>query len=246
MKIGCAILRRVALACVLAACAAAAAAQDGELLEYQQEVGGGIGLTSYIGDASGSPFSNPGLAVSAIWRRNLNARMVVKANLGMGHISGDTKGTFLPTDPNSQTIEGGLPTEVSFSRNLMDIGAQFELNFLGYGLGASYKGLCRWTPYVLAGAGLTLGFGGGGSFAGGMNVPLGVGVKYKVRPRLNVGFEWTFRFTTCDKLDDSDQATKLDDPLGVKSGSFKNKDCYTLALIFVTYDISPKYRKCNN
>ena len=80
----------------------------------------------------------------------------------------------------------------------------------------------------------------------GLNIPMGVGVKYKIRPRLNVGFEWTFRFTTCDKLDDSGHRTKLDDPLGVQSGTFKNKDCYTMALIMLTYDISPKYRKCNN
>ena len=27
---------------------------------------------------------------------------------------------------------------------------------------------------------------------------------------------------------------------------FKNKDCYQMVYIFLTYDISPKYRKCNN
>lgn len=237
---------RLFLTMFLVTCSAVAAAQDGDLLQYQQEIGGGIGLMNYIGDANGSPFRRPGLAISGIWRRNLNQRMVIKANLGMGHISGDTKGSFLPADPNSLTPEGGQPTAVSFSRNLMDMGAQFEFNFLGYGLGQAYKGLYRWTPYVLAGAGLTFGFGGGGKFAGGLNIPMGVGVKYKIRPRLNVGFEWTFRFTTCDKLDDSGHRTKLDDPLGVQSGTFKNKDCYTMALIMLTYDISPKYRKCNN
>lgn len=238
--------RSLTILCIVCAMPIVAWAQDGDLLEYQQEIGGGIGLTNYIGDANGSPFKHPGLAAALIWRRNLNARMVVKTNMAFGHISGDTKGTFLPTDPNSRTPEGGLPTSVHFSRNLMDVGAQFEFNFLGYGLGAGYKGLHRWTPYVLAGAGVTLGFGGGGTFAGGLNIPMGVGVKYKIRPRLNVGFEWTFRFTTCDKLDDSGQPTKLDDPLGVKSGSFKNKDCYTMALLMLTYDISPIYRKCNN
>ena len=158
--------------CALCTMAFAAMAQDGDLLEYQQEIGGGIGLTNYIGDANGSPFKRPGLAASVIWRRNLNARMVVKANCAYGHISGDTKGAFLPTDPNSETPEGGTPTAVSFSRNVTDLGVQFEFNFLGYGMGASYKGLYRWTPYVLAGAGLTLGFGGGGKFVGGLNIPI--------------------------------------------------------------------------
>ena len=238
--------RHLITLCILWAMTLAAHGQDGDLLEYQQEIGGGLGLTHYIGDANGSPLKHPGVAASVIWRRNLNARMVVKTNLAYGHISGNTKGTFLPTDPTSQTPEGGQPTSVHFSRNLIDAGAQFEFNFLGYGMGAGYKGLHRWTPYILAGAGVTMGFGGGGRFAGGLNIPMGVGVKYKIRPRLNVGFEWTFRFTTCDKLDDSAEATKLNDPLGVKSGSFKNKDCYTMALLMLTYDISPKYRKCNN
>jgi len=34
--------------------------QDGELLEYQQEVGAGLGLMSYIGDAGGGVMANHG------------------------------------------------------------------------------------------------------------------------------------------------------------------------------------------
>ena len=85
-----------------------------------------------------------------------------QGQLGHGHISGNTKGQFIPTDPLSQTPEGGSRTAVNFSRNLWTAGAQFEFNFLGYGMGAAYKGLSRWTPYLLAGAGMTIGFGGGG------------------------------------------------------------------------------------
>lgn len=222
-------------------------AQTGELLEYQQEIGGGIGLSSYIGDANGSFLKHPGLMGTAIWRRNFNPRMVLKTYAAMGHISGDTKGTYIPTDPLSHTPIGGeQATTISFSRNLIGAGVQFELNFLGYGMGAAYKGLSRWTPYLLAGMGFTIGFGGGGSTTGGLNIPLGVGFRYKLRPRLNLGFEWTINFTSTDKLDDADFSTKLDDPYGIKGDVFKNKDCYTKAFIFVTYDISPKYRKCNN
>lgn len=224
-----------------------AVAQDGELLEYQQEIGGGVGFSSYLGDAGGGFLSHPGLLGTVIWRRNLNPRMVVKANGAIGHISGNTKGYFVPTDPLSKTPEGGAPAAtIHFGRNILDLGAQFEFNFLGYGLGASYKGYSRWTPYLMAGAGLTLGFGGGTSATGGLNIPLGVGFRYKLKPRLNIGFEWSFRFTTADRLDDSPGLTKLNDPLGIESGMFKNKDCYQMCFVFLTYDISPKYRKCNN
>ena len=227
--------------------AVATSAQDGELLVYQQEIGGGVGISNYLGDASGGFMANPGLMGTLLWRRNLNERMVVKANAAMGHISGNTEGVFIPTDPLSRTAEGGTATSVlRFSRNLVDVGAQFEFNFLGYGLGESYKGLSRWTPYMMAGVGFTMGFGGGAKVAAGMNIPLGVGFKYKLRPRLNIGMEWGFRFTTSDHLDDPSGVVKLSDPLGIESGMFKNKDCYQMLFVYVTYDISPKYRKCNN
>lgn len=226
---------------------AAAHAQDDELLEYQQEIGGGIGLSSYIGDAGGGFFTSPGFMGTLIWRRNFNPRMAMKVNLGYNHISGDTEGLFLPEDAYSQTPEGGIEARtIHFSRQLMDLGAQFEFNFLGYGLGAAYKGVKRWTPYLLGGVAITLATGGGASAAGAFTIPLGAGFRYKLRPRLNLGAEWSINFTTSDRLDDANYPTRLDDPYGVESGMFKNKDCYMKAFVFLTYDISPKYRKCNN
>jgi hypothetical protein len=79
-----------------------------------------------------------------------------------------------------------------------------------------------------------------------MNIPVGIGVKYKLKPRVNLGFEWTVRFSTTDKLDATPTGTQLKDPYGIKSGMFKNKDCYSFAMFFITYDMFPKYRKCNN
>ena len=227
--------------------AAQASAQDGELLEYQQEVGGGLGISSYIGDAGGHLFKNPGFLGTLIWRRNFNPRMSVKVNIGYGHVSGDTKGLFIPEDAWSQTPEGGTEARtIHFSRQLVDAGAQFEFNFLGYGLGAAYKGMKRWTPYLVGGVGVVIATGGGAPAAAGMTIPLGIGFRYKLLPRLNIGFEWTANFTTTDRLDDTSATTQLKDPYGVESGMFKNKDCYMKTFVFLTYDISPKYRNCNN
>ena len=239
-------MNRAGMTTLLLAFSLALHAQEGELLEYQQEIGGGAGLMNYIGDSGGSPFKHPWPMLSVFWRRNFNQRMVVRTHLVGGHISGNTKGVFTPTDPLSKTPEGGTATTVKFSRNVLEAGAQFEFNFFGYGLGASYKGLKPWTPYLLLGAGLTTGFGGGGKFVAGFNIPVGIGFRYKVKQRLNLGFEWAVRFTTSDRLDDSGDATKLNDPYGTRSGMFKNKDCYTTMMFSISYDISPKYRKCNN
>lgn len=221
-------------------------AQDGEDLEYRMELGGGMGACFYLGDANKTPFANLSGMGGLIVRRIFNPRMCVKANVAMGHIRGNTNGYFLPVDADSQTPEGGTPCEVSFSRNVLDVGAQFEMNFWGYGMSGGYKENSRITPYALAGMGFTMGMGGGGSACGALNLPIGVGVKYKMRPRLNIGLEWTMRFSTSDNLDDTGRTTTLQHPYGIKSVGLKNKDCYSFTMLYVTYDLSPKYRKCNN
>ena len=234
---------RTAIAvCCLLFCFTAKAEEE---LEYKMDMGAGLGGCFYLGDANGSPFSNLSMMGAITARRILNARMAVKANLAFGHIHGTTSG-FIPIDAYTPGPLGGLPTQVNFSRNVMDLGVQFELNFWGFGTGVGYKGNSRITPYILAGAGITVGMGGGAGSCGGMNIPVGIGVKYKLKPRVNLGFEWTVRFSTTDKLDATPTGTQLKDPYGIKSGMFKNKDCYSFAMFFITYDMFPKYRKCNN
>lgn len=216
-----------------------------EEIEYKMDMGAGLGGCFYMGDANSSPFADLSVMGAITARRILNARMAVKANLAFGHIHGQSSG-FIPVNAYSQTQEGGTPTTIKFSRNVMDLGVQFELNFWGFGTGVGYKGNSRITPYILAGAGVTVGMGGGADACAGMNIPVGVGVKYKLKPRVNIGFEWTMRFSTSDKLDATPAGTQLNDPYGVKSAMFKNKDSYSFAMFFITYDMFPKYRKCNN
>ena len=61
----------------------------------------------------------------------------------------------------------------------------------------------------------------------------------------NDGF--SFRFSMSDRLDVSERTSPtLNDPLGIKSSGMKNKDSYSFFALFLTYDLMPKYRKCNN
>ena len=235
--------KAIAICCLLLLALGSHAEEE---LEYKMDMGGGIGGCFLMGDAGSTPFANLSLMGAITARRIFNPRMALKANLAFGHVHGSTSGTFIPTDAYSQSPQGGTTTVVDFKRNIMDIGIQYELNFLGYGSGASYKGLSRIAPYILVGVGMTIGMGGGADACYGMNIPVGVGVKYKVMPRVNIGFEWTARFSTTDKLDATPDGTQLCDPYGVSSGMFKNKDCYSFSMFFITYDMFPKYRKCNN
>jgi len=80
-----------------------------------------------------------------------------------------------------------------------------------------------------------------------MNIPVGMGVKYKLAERINIGVEWTVRLTTTDKLDVTGKSgLVLDDPYGIEGKGLKNKDSYSLILAYISYDLFPKYRKCNN
>ncbi|MDO5488826.1 MAG: DUF6089 family protein [Bacteroidaceae bacterium] len=217
-----------------------------EDLEYEMELGGSLGTSFYLGDVNSTPFAHLSGMGGIVARRVFNPRMALKGNLSVAHLSGKSDGYFIPSDPNSGTAAGGEAVNVSFKRNVIDLGAQFEMNFWGYGMGHTYKNHSRITPYALAGMGLTLA-PGGAETAFALNLPVGVGVKYKVRPRLNIGLEWTMRFTTSDALDaGSKEMSQLIHPYGIKSVGLKNKDCYSFTMVFVTYDLCPKYRKCNN
>jgi hypothetical protein len=129
---------------------------------------------------------------------------------------------------------------------LLELGAQYELHFFAYGNGEGYKGTRRLAPYIFAGAGVVYAPAPAKHVVT-ANIPLGVGLKFKVAPRLNLGCEISYRFTFSDNLDVVHrEGAVLDDPYGINSGLMKNKDGYSFMSVFLTYDLSPKYRKCNN
>ncbi len=213
---------------------------------YQAEIGGGLGPDFYLGDVSSTPFKHPSAMIGGVVRKIFNPRMAIKGNLAFANLRGKSDGYFIPVNAYDPSPEGGQPTTVSFKRNVVDLGAQFEFNFFGFGIGEAYKGNKRITPYLLAGLGFTLATGGGGGTNVGMNFPVGAGVKYKWKPRVNVGAEWTFRFTTMDTLDKNGGQTSLAHPYAVSSVGLKNKDAYSFFMLFLTYDICPKCKECHN
>lgn len=196
--------------------------------EYKMEFGVMGGGSFYLGDANyHTIYRDTKPAFGAFARYNLNPRMSLKFDLGYGGISGDatkSKNKF----PNLS------PEDMKFKSSVFDLGCQYEISFWGFGTGTGYKGNKRLTPYIQAGLGFTY----CNVFT--MNIPVGFGVKYKLAPRWNVGFDWTMRFALSDKLD------KIQDPYYIKSGFLKNKDSYSWTMITVSYDMFQKLRKCNN
>ena len=212
--------------------ATALRAQDEDT--YLMEIGAGGGLMGYLGDFNGSLTKDLQPMAAVLWRYNLSPYMGVKATVGFGKLKGssaDVK-TYYPK------LDGKPPYE--FNNTLVDVGLTYEYNFWPYGTGREYRGAKRVTPFVFAGIGATYVTGGGNStFTA--NVPLGLGVKYKVAPRLNIALEWAFHFSLSDNLDGAKAPYGID-----SSGLFKNTDCYSALQLTLTYSFMAKCRTCHN
>lgn len=204
--------------------------------EYRAEIGAGVGLMAYVGDFNSSLTKNMQPMGLLLGRYRFNPRMGLALNIGYGKLKGSSEGlaTWYPgiSEEGAATIE--------FNNSAVDVGLRFEYNFWPYGTGREYRGAKRLVPYIAVGLGATY-VSGDGNNVFTANVPMGVGVKYKIADRLNLGLEWAMSFTLNDKLDG------VADPYGIKSsGAFKNTDCYNVIRLSVTYDIMAKCKTCNN
>lgn len=71
------------------------------------------------------------------------------------------------------------------------------------------------------------------------NIPLGVGVKYRMGDRVNLSLDWQMHFSFSDYIDG------VKDPYRISSsGLFKNTDCYSTLMFAVTYSFSSKCPNC--
>lgn len=201
--------------------------------EYLMEIGAGAGLVSYEGDFNGNIFKGAQPVGSVVLRRNFNPYMGLKLMGSYGKIKGSSK-DMVPYYPEFQQ-------EVyEFGSTLTDVSIVYEYNFWPYGTGRDYRGAKRITPFIFGGIGATY-VKGDDKNVFTANVPVGLGVKYKIGERLNLGLEWAMHFSLSDNLDG------VKDPYGVKSsGVFKNTDCYSALQVTLTYSFMAKCRTCHN
>lgn len=198
--------------------------------EYRYEIGAGLGVSGYLGDVNKSNFlKHPGMAGGVLFRYIPNYRWALKANIYAAGISGNS-------DDYKLVFPGG--NSYKFNSTLYDMGAQMEFNFFDYGLGPAYLKLKRLTPYITLGIGGTVAsVSGKTSFA--VNMPLGVGIKFKLKERLNLGVEFTMRKAFGDKPDG------LSDLNGIKSSFAKNTDWSSFTMFTITYEFSKRCKTCH-
>ena len=204
--------------------------------DYKYEMGGMAGAASYVGDANPHRlFLRPGASGGLLFRYNANLQWAIKATLLGGTVSGETRDT---------RNRFPLGQHESFQRAFAEVGSQVEFNFFRYSNEYEYLGTKHYTPYLFAGAGITLS-GGNNSFLG-VNVPFGIGFKYKLKNRVNIGAELSMRKLFRDDFDvvDNTAGWNLDAPIGIESSLLKNKDWYSLAMIYLTWDFGNRSDPC--
>jgi opacity protein-like surface antigen len=200
--------------------------------DYRFDIGAGIGMTGYLGDANtANMWSSPSWDAEILFRYIVNPRINLKTNFYIGGLNGD-----------SSKMENVFPDAANFkfSTTFYELGEMFEFHFFNYGMGESYRKLKRWTPYITAGVGVTA-WSVDSKAGAAFTIPLGVGFKFKPSLRWNLGLEFLMKKTFSDKLD----GEALSDPLGIKSSFMKNTDWYSTLTLTISYEFSKRCAVCN-
>jgi hypothetical protein len=225
------LLKSVLLAAVMAVMAGAskAHAQDET---YKFDVGVGLGMSGYLGDVNESNmFSKPGVAAQLTGRYLIDTRWALRAVFTAAGLKGDSS-------QFSNVLPGG--EQINFTSTIYDLGVRAEFNFFSYGIGETYKRMRRWSPYMAVGIGATMSSVSDGTYFT-MSIPLAVGVKYKIQPRLNLAAEFCVSKTAGDHLD----GATISDLYHIKSSFLKNTDWHSNIMISLTYEFGERCQTCH-
>ena len=157
------------------------AAQD---TAYRFDLGASVGMSGYLGDVNtANIFRRPGIAGNMFLRYLIDTRWAVKGTLAVAGLSGDSADM-------TNVLPGG--ETYRFNSTAYNLDGRIEFNFFNYGIGETYRKLSRWSPYLTLGIGMTVASSSGATHTA-ASLPMGVGVKYKLKPRINLGIEWKHR-----------------------------------------------------
>ncbi|MBB6275153.1 DUF6089 family protein [Porphyromonas circumdentaria] len=207
--------------------------------EYRYEVGVSTGTASYLGDANPyNPIKSIGGSLSGTFRYNHNFRFAFSGHLDYFYLRGNTKGFKDNHFPNG--------AQASFALHGTGVAVRSEYNFYPYSDKFPFLQTRRFTPYIAAGAMLGVSMQQA-SIHLHPGVNLGLGIKYKLKNRLNlIAFlEGTHFFS--DRLDTSSPSSKfLSNPYNVNSSLLKGGDGMVRFMVGISYEFQKQATKCNN
>lgn len=200
--------------------------------KYKFDIGAGLGISGYLGDANRSnPFKKTGFEAHADMRYIGDSRWAVHGVLSTLSLSGTTEG-------KGNVLPGGQILD--FKSQVYELSVRGEFNFFAYGIGETYKRLRRWTPYITLGVGIAMASTGGNTYVA-PTVPMGMGLKFKLRPRLNLGVEWTMTKAFNNHFD----SKELADVNMIKIKFYKNTDWYSRLTIGISYEFGERCETCH-
>lgn len=252
-----------------------------ESYEHQGEFGIGLGVAHYFGDLNTRAKVNrlkP--AATVFFRKQINNYIAARVQMGYAQIG--------YSDIYNTHNEYMRRRNLSFNSNVFELTLQGDFNFFKFN---PVDPANRYTPYITLGVGAlyydpyayyqgekyflrplnTEGQGTSaypdrkpyGSIA--MMIPFGVGMKYAINDRVNIGFEVVHRFTNTDYLDDvsttyagpgtfppvngqptiaqilQDRSGEVGTPIGIKDaqrGFSNQKDQYIMAVFTLSFNFS--------
>lgn len=253
-----------------------------EAVTHEGEIGLSIGAAHYFGDLNTKARVNrPKLAVGAFFRKQFGNYIAVRVGAQFAQLGYSDK---YYSDNDFQRRRN-----LSFNSSIWELSLQGDFNFFKFVPGNDEY---RFTPYVTLGASIfsydpyaylngqkyflrPLGTEGQGSAAYpdrkpyssmAFAIPFGVGVKYALNDKMNIGFEVLHRFTNTDYLDDvsttyvgidkfpplpdgsssagallQDRSYEVGEPIGIEGrqrGYAKQKDQFITAQFTVSFNLS--------
>jgi hypothetical protein len=250
-------------------------------ITQEGEFGLSLGAAHYFGDLNTRTHLNrPKIAAGLFFRKNFSNYIALRVGANFAQVG--------YSDVYNDHNEFMYRRNLSFNSNIWELAVQGDFNFYRFMPGEEQY---RFTPYVTFGAAIfnydpyaylndekfflrPLGTEGQGdtsypdrkqysSMA--LAIPFGVGFKYSINERINVGFEVVHRFTNTDYLDDvsktyvdpaifppnpdgtaspafylQDRSYETGAPIGgkgVQRGNSKQRDQYATAVFTVSFNL---------
>ena len=250
-------------------------------VQQEGEFGIGVGASHYFGDLNTRARLNRAkLAASVFFRKNFGNYIAMRVGATFAQVGYSDR--FNTHNPYMHA------RNLSFNSKIWELAIQGDFNFFRFMPGEPQY---NFTPYVTLGAGVfsydpyaflrgqkvqlrPLGTEGQGSSlyperqqysSMGISIPFGVGLKYALNDRTNIGFEVLHRFTNTDYLDDvsktyvdpsvfppnpdgspsdafllHDRSYEIGEPIGspgLSRGQSRQKDQFVTAMFFVTFNL---------
>jgi hypothetical protein len=180
------------------------------------EFGFNLGASQYFGDLNPNPrFNTPNIALGAFFRKQFGGYVALRVAANYTYLG--------YSDRFNSYNEFMYRRNLSFNTDIYELSLQGDFNFFKFVPGSTYN---RFTPYITFGIGtfyynpytylngqkiMLRQLGTEGQGAAGypkeysplaVCFPIGVGFKYNVNRRMNIGLEFVYRFTSTDYIDD--------------------------------------------